>query len=392
MTLIADILDRSSRVARAYAATGGLDVLALVRQRMPEVQTLLGLRDKIGKSDGNTSLVSPDGEVGLMKGEGNARKKKRAEERPPTPAVVVDGVAEDARSVAMAAGGLSEGSAQADDKSVFLRWRLISLLDRYAKVIPEVVIGARFDFLKLLAVSTEDESPSAGREGLGSLHPLVQLATLRLLARPGVVVASLSGYGAGGGSDGRLGWLADRVTGSQPAVGSGKGSGLAKVLLGDEQTAAKTPLGTVLRTALTSTSPSIRAASRALAAGALQTLGIVTATSATRSQRITTDGGGHGGGDVGFGDSATNRGAGEAEAEGEAGVWLDLLDLYPQAVGLLVLLARKACGDAQGFLSTGVRAAEQGMRGCPFLNGCGCNGGIEGGTQQGAGDWEVEFR
>ncbi|CAN0549031.1 unnamed protein product, partial [Ectocarpus sp. 8 AP-2014] len=66
---------------------------------MPDLQTLLGLRDKIGVGAGDASK---------------------------------------------APGG------QHVDRAVVLRWRVLSLLDRYARVIPSSVAAARFDFLKLL--------------------------------------------------------------------------------------------------------------------------------------------------------------------------------------------------------------------------------------------------
>ncbi|CAN0398390.1 unnamed protein product, partial [Ectocarpus fasciculatus] len=73
---------------------------ALLRQRMPDLQTLLGLRDKIGVGVGDAAGKVP--------------------------------------------GGQNVGRA------VVLRWRVLSLLDRYARVIPASVAAARFDFLKLL--------------------------------------------------------------------------------------------------------------------------------------------------------------------------------------------------------------------------------------------------
>ncbi|CAN0576314.1 unnamed protein product, partial [Ectocarpus sp. 12 AP-2014] len=147
MNLMANILDRASLVAAAASAgsspspPGVVEMKRLLRQRMPDLQTLLGLRDKIGVGAGDDSKVP---------------------------------------------GG------QQVDRPVVLRWRVLSLLDRYARVIPSSVAAARFDFFKLLPrpASRPETQPASGgggssssggiggsRNSLADMHPLVRLAT-----------------------------------------------------------------------------------------------------------------------------------------------------------------------------------------------------------------------
>ena len=227
MNLMANILDRSVRVARAAAAAtaaapdgngdshdpaaittaaatttpqlpiGVAGMISQLRQRMPEVQTLLGLRDKLGGGSG-----SGGGGSGSSGG-GGAR------------------------------GGKATG--QVDDKAVVLRWRLLTLLDRYSRAIPGALAAARFDFLKLLppssggggggvtstvatvgAVGAMGAAASAGMvamaaTGLETLHPLLQLATFRLLSREGVVASTqMAGAGGGGAGGHSFGWFAQK--------------------------------------------------------------------------------------------------------------------------------------------------------------------------------------
>ncbi|CAM9692968.1 unnamed protein product [Laminaria digitata] len=113
---------------------GVAGMISQLRQRMPEVQTLLGLRDKLGGGGGGGG------------------------------------------------GGGSGGGG--NDKAIVLRWRLLTLLDRYARAIPGALAAARFDFLKLLpppsggaggatstaaaaAVGAVGDAGGAGREGPG---------------------------------------------------------------------------------------------------------------------------------------------------------------------------------------------------------------------------------
>ncbi|CAN0236215.1 unnamed protein product, partial [Hapterophycus canaliculatus] len=142
MDLMASILDRSARVAARAAASSSSsssslqlspppssppgigEMASLLRQRMPEVQTLLGLRDKIGGGEGG-------------------------------------------------GGGV---------RVVTLKWRLLSLLDRYALVIPASLAAARFDFLKLL--------------------PSALLAPPRLAPTAEGKTSSSSGTGSGDGGGG----------------------------------------------------------------------------------------------------------------------------------------------------------------------------------------------
>lgn len=320
MNLMASILDRSMRVCRAATAVAGAsssappvqaaagDMISALRQRMPEVQTLLGLRDKLGGG-----------------------------------------------------GGKSSPGTQQTDKVIALRWRLLSLLDCYARVIPSAVVASRFDFLKLLASSVGGES------GLSNMHPLVQLATLRLLARDGVVATPTASSGGGGGAR-SSGWLVE-ITG---ASGGGAGSGL-DAARSKQDSADRTPLGAVLKVALEAPSQETRLAARALAVRALQSLGIVT----VPARRWVSGGG--------SGDDLAVMGA---VGEGEAGVWLDFLT--PQAVGALVFLARDAFADARTLMAAGIRAAERAIVDMPFL----VEGYADGdtGNDRREGDWEVEFR
>ena len=353
MNLMASILDRCGRVTRAAAAgsshslsvpsTAVSEMASLLRQRMPEVQTLLGLRDKIGGSSGG--------------GDGSAGSG---------PHDAVDG--------------------KQADRAVVLRWRLLSLLDRYAQVIPAAVAAARFDFLKLLPSPGTGQPPPAAGQGAGpaganvnasssslaDMHPLLQLATLRLLSREGVVTVP-----AGGGqatSSSSSGWLAHKIT---TTGGGGSGGGLAEA-------AESTPLGMVLRVALdASLAAATRSAARALAVRALVSLAVVPA---PRSVVETVLGGGvEDDGEDGALAAAT------AADEGEAGVWLDVLSLNPAAVGELVLLVRHACANAHALVAAGIRAAEKGMKNNQFLRTrAGGRGGRSSSSREG--DWEVEFR
>lgn len=350
MNLMASILDRSIRVARAADASVGVgDMMSLLRHRMPEVQTLLGLRDKLGGSFVSISVTSDT--VKNTQGHGDVESGGRAN-----------------------AG--QQQQQQREDKRISLRWRLLSLLDRYAQVIPGAVSAARFDFLKLLPPPL---SPSAAGIGetqagaevgsLASMHPLVQLATLRLLAREGIVASQSGG--------GRSGWFTVKTgtggtTGHAGSGTSGNGGGTGDFSLEAKQKEAEnTPLGAVLQVSLNSPSPVIRSAARALAIRALQTLGVVTAPVPIPSESRHFSGGG----------------SDKAAAEGEAGVWLDLLRSTPGAVGALVLLAKEACGDAaHSLMAEGIRAAETAMKGKPFLT---SSTSFE---KRLEGDWEVEFR
>lgn len=371
MNLMASILDRCRRVTRAAAAAAGSshslpvpptavgEMASLLRQRMPEVQTLLGLRDKIGGSNGGG-------------GGGN-------------------GVADSALPDAV-------DSKQAD-RAVVLRWRLLSLLDRYARVIPAAVTAARFDFLKLLPSSPgtgagQTPPPSAGQwagganasssssSSLAGMHPLLQLVTLRLLSREGVVAVAAGGSQTSSSSSSSSGWLAHRTT----ASGSGGGGGS-----GPAEAAESTPLGMVLRVALdASLAAATRAAARALAVRALVSLGVVPAPRPSAQAAV----GGRGDGEV-FEDDGEDGVATVAAAtaadEGEAGVWLDVLALNPAAVGVLVLLARHSCANAHVLTAAGIRAAEKGMKENRFLRTrAGGRGGR--GASSREGDWEVEFR
>lgn len=366
MNLMAAILDRALRVARAAtsAASAAGDMVALLRQRMPEAQTLLGLRDKIG-------------------GAGSA-----------------GGEHDD------------DGDGDGDGKAIFLRWRLLSLLDRYARVIPGAIAVARFDFLKLLPCPSVPVGGAGGRGrgggresgiSLATMPPPVQLATLRLLARDGVVgaptPATTSGGGGGGGGGGARypGWLADKAKTSGKASGGGgggdgggsEGTVAARREREEEEASRNTALGAVLRVALDAPSPAARGAARALAVRALQSLGVVAAAAASPPPPLpamlrVTAGVGEGEGGCAEDGAASSRG------EGEAGVWLDLLTR--ETVGALVLLAREAFVDAQGLMAAGIRAAERRMKENPCLLRGGRSGGGDGGGGRLEGDWEVEFR
>lgn len=404
MTLLVDILDRATRVAVATASATGdggasaQDMISLVRQRMPEVQTLLGLRDRLGDSAVSGSVSSTGGSESCTAGDHGASKRKSAKRK--SPSMVLSGGESGAATdgdgaVEASPGGLTQEPT--GNKSVFLRWRLLSLLDRYAQVIPEAVNAARFEFLKLLpsvasnsgggerpssssgSGSNNDASPSTAFQ---SLHPLQLLATLRLLARPGVISATPAGTGVGSGA-GRSGWLAERITASHGGGGGSRGGTSGGVRT------RNTAMELVLRTALDAPSPAIREAARTLAVRALLSLGVVTEAtitavqvpwaSAARERAFPADGCGSPGGRDGGGCG------GENGNEGEAGLWLDLLTLHPDAVGSLVSLVRVAYLDAQGMLATGIRAAEKGMSERPFSGGSSASGA-------GGGDWEVEFR
>lgn len=378
MNLMAAILDRAGRVAATASTAAALDpaatvspantsaaelpsaagirsMMALLRQRLPEVQTLLGLRDKVGSGG-------------------------------------VD-------------GGSSNPESGSTDKVVILRWRLLSLLDCYAQVIPEAIAAARFDFLKLLpscsssspALSGKDES-GAGRSdsNLSDLHPLIQLATLRLLSRDGVATraakSSGAGAGAGGGNSLFSGWLAQRASvGGSIGRGSVRGvdtsaSSVSQLTTASHDLSGKTgdtPLSDVIRVALTAPSSTIRLAARALAVRALQTLGVVNAP--TVSVRMgPRAGAGRRNGTTRAGSLLHEEDGSAADAwtvEGEAGVWLGLLS--PIAIDAFVSLVRRACGDPHALMVAGIRAAEVGMKkeGREMLL-------VEGE----AGNWEVEFR
>lgn len=388
MNLMASVLDRSCRVVRAAtagataaaAAAGSSSslpasssistaVAALLRQRMPEVQTLLGLRDKIGNGD------SGGGGGGGSKGGGV-----------------------DIPAAAVTVGG------KLTERVVALKWRLLSLLDRYARVMPATVAAARFDFLKLLPLPGPQPpqlSPSTagqGRDGSSSsssanMHPLVQLATLRLLSREGVIAAT-GGSGGGQSSSSSSGWLTHRVTGTGGGSGGGSGSGGGAGYSGRSHAATTTtatrkhraaensPLGVVLRMALDSSlSPATRAAARALAVRALVSLGVVPAPPPHLR-----------GGGV---DEDEDEVATAAVAEGEAGVWVDALASTPGAAGALVSLAKIACDKGHGLMAAGIRAAQKGMEENRFLRteivGSGGSNGGDAGTGR-DGDWEVEFR
>lgn len=328
MTLMASILDRAIRVATAGATNSEVaDMSSRLRQRMPEVQTLLGLRDTFGSGSGSSS------------GANGAR----------------------------------------DVKATFLRWRLLSLLDRYAAVIPEAITASRFDFFKLMSPShSGGEGTRLASAAVGMIDPwewrrdnhLVQLAMLRLLAREGVVVipAALGNSGTkvgGGQSGGRAslsGWLAERTHVTAAVAGLSSDSMTEGADEGNEGHAAgtiaaaaeeNTPLGSVLRVAIAlDTRPAIRRAARALAGRALQSMGIVSVRS-------------------GGGESA-RRGREMAAVEDEAEVWLD--SLTPGALGALVCLVKSAFVNAHALMAGGIRAAAE--------------RNIDGGL----GDWEVEFR
>lgn len=408
MTLLADILDRAARVAGASALAGGgaRDLINLVRQRMPEVQTLLGLRDRLGDSAAAGASVagtvdSPGSSTTAAAAVDNrsAKRKKLKGKLSST----LGGGGEGGANAASAGGA---GLGVTENKSVFLRWRLLSLLDRYAQVIPAAVSAARFDFLKLLPAAASIRGGRGGWQGesactnfgtgFQTMHPLVQLAMLRLLARPGVVVSTTL---ASASATGRSGWLAERTAASE-GDGSVDKSGQGE----------NTPLGVVLRMALDAPTPAIREAARMLAVRALQSLGVVTETAARpplpptpppdkqAQMRWSSDVQGLGrSADRSEGSGGGGSGCRKGDFEGEADLWLDLVSLHPRAIGPLVLLARDACRDAQGLLATGIRAGEKGMRQCSFL---GLGNGEGGGGGDGAserierdeGDWEVEFR
>lgn len=351
MTLMASILDRVIRVTAAAAAGAAnsevADMTSRLRQRMPEVQTLLGLRDTFGS--GSSANGARDGNSGHLR----------------------------------------------DVKATFLRWRLLSLLDRYAAAIPEAITASRFDFFKLMSPShsggdgTRLDAAAAAAAGIIDPwewrrdDPLVQLATLRLLAREGVVVtpAALSssgtkiGGGGGGKSGGRAslsGWLAERTRATAAGVGMSGDSMTDGAYDGDGGRAAgaaaaaaeeNTPLGSVLRVAIASDPrPPIRRAARALAVRALQSMGIVTVPR-VRNRNSWFDGGG--------GESA-RREREMAAVMDEAEVWLD--SLTPGALGALVCLIKSAFANAHALMAAGIRAA------------------AEHNIDAGRGDWEVEFR
>lgn len=340
MNLMASILDRCRRVTHAGAGAGSshslpvpstavTEMASLLRQRMPEVQTLLGLRDKIGGSSG-----------GGGGGDGDA-----------------------------APGRLDAENSKETDRAVVLRWRLLSLLDRYAQVIPTAVAAARFDFLKLLPSPGTGQGTGGASSSLANMHPLLQLATLRLLSREGVVAVAVAG---GQASSSLSGWLAYKTTASD-------GSGPAEA-------AESTPLGVVLRVALdASLAPATRAAARALAVRALVSLAIVPAPRPAAEAAV-------GGREVGsLEDDGEDETAAKTADEGEAGVWLDVLALNPAATGALVLLARYACANAHVLMAAGIRAAEKGIKENRFLRTrAGGHGGR--GAPSREGDWEVEFR
>lgn len=391
MNLMASILDRSRRVTRgaaaaaaaagsssSFPASSGIstEMASLLRQRMPEVHTLLGLRDKIG--DGGS-------------GSGSGGDKKGDPDRP---------------AAAIAAGG------KQTDRAVVLRWRLLSLLDRYAVAMPSTVAAARFDFLKLLpppGLPPPQPSPSTvGQGGGGSssssssssadMHPLLLLATLRLLSREGVVAVT----GATGGQhSSSSGWLMHRVTVNVTGTGSSGGSGSGNSGIVDAATtttaatkhgaAENTPLGMVLRMALDkSLSPATRAAARALAVRALMSLGVVSAPPPHLTQ-VGADCEEVVGVEEGKDEVET---AAAGVVEGETGVWLDVLGVNPEATGVLVMLATNACDNGNGLMAAGIRAAQKGMKENRFLRkGVGGGGGSSGGTGTGRDeDWEVEFR
>lgn len=331
MDLMASILDRARRVATAAAAavsspqpspTVAGELTSLLRQRMPEVQTLLSLRDKIGGG-----------------------------------------------------GGGSDGGVRV----VALKWRLLSLLDRYARVLPAAVAATRFDFLKLLPSALAPPAPAEASSSSGGavadVHPLVQLVTLQLLSREGVVVGGVQQ------SSGSSGWLSHKA-----AAGTGDAAGATQI---EKEAAEKTPLGMVLRVVLDpTTSPATRAAARALAARALVSLGVVpppqsAAAAAGRERGGFADS--KGGGEV---DGAP----GEVVVDGEAGVWLDVLALNPGAVGVLVVLVRRACEDAHALMAAGIRAAEKGMKENRFLRSAAGGSGGDADDPYDEGEWEVEFR
>lgn len=334
MTLMASILDRAIRVAAAGAANSEIaEMTSRLRHRMPEVQTLLGLRDTFGS--GSSSSVNG----------------------------ASDDISGHLRHV----------------KTTFLRWRLLSLLDRYAAAIPEAITASRFDFFKLISPSHSGGGGTrlaAAAEGMIDPwewrrdDPLVQLAMLRLLAREGVAVipAALgnSGTKVGGGQSGSRaslsGWLAERPHVTAGVVGLSSDSMTDGVDEGNERHAAgaeaaaveeNTPLGSVLRVAIASdTRTAIRRAARALAGRALQSMGIVSVRS-------------------GGGESA-RRGREMAAVEDEADVWLDSLTLG--VLGELVCLVKSAFVNAHALMAAGIRAA------------------AEHNIDAGLGDWEVEFR
>ncbi|CAM9407857.1 unnamed protein product, partial [Choristocarpus tenellus] len=166
MTLIADILDRGARVAHLITLQKrGKNVVASVlvplRQRLPEVQTLLGLRDKLGggKGGGDNSGADPRAMKGQEEGAGGDGEEGK--------------------------GGEGEEEEEGPSQGTFLRWRLLSLLSRYADCIPGAIAASGFDFLKLLP------NPGGGGDsgnqggGMQALPPLLQLETMRLLSKPG---------------------------------------------------------------------------------------------------------------------------------------------------------------------------------------------------------------
>eukprot|EP00904_Undaria_pinnatifida_P005575 jgi/Undpi1/2147/HiC_scaffold_12.g05533.m1 len=387
MNLMASILDRSARVTRAAVAataatanrkrngdshdvmataTDGADIttaalplpigvagmVSQLRQRMPEVQTLLGLRDKLG--DGSSRASGGDG-----------------------------------------GGG--------DDKAAVLRWRLLTVLDRYARAIPGALAASRFDFLKLLpplsgggATSTVGGagagaaaggagaavSATVSATGLETLHPLVQLATFRLLSREGVLASTQMTGGGAGASGYSSGWLAQKTGGGNVSGGGGGGGGRSGLTTAAMSAAAEnTPLGAVLRMSLSAPSRATKAAARALAARALLSLGVVAGPPPRRG------GVGSSGGGSGDGDEEEEE---EGVVDGEAEVWLGLLT--PGAVGTLVVLAREACDNAHALMAAGIRAAEKGMRGEPLVGVAGGGGKKGCGGQGNVGDWDVEFR
>lgn len=351
MDLMASILDRFRRVIAAQGSPAtppgpGSELTSLLRQRMPEVQTLLGLRDKIGGS-----------------------------------------------------GSRGNGGGSGDVRVVALKWRLLSLLDRYAVVLPAAVSAARFDFLKLLPSAlllasprtpkeTETDEANGGAAATAEVHPLVQLVTLQLLSREGVVgVTSSGGIGIHQQSHASSGWLSHKPT-TTTTTGASADSSTAT----ENDAADKTPLGMVLRVALdATTSPATRDAARALAGRALVSLGVVPPPPAPMAGRKREDPDNGGKEDEGEEDGVV--------VEGEAGVWLDALALNPGAVGALVMLARESCDHAHALMAAGIRAAERGMQENGLLRSAAAAGGGnddgDDGEDDGSfleGDWEVEFR
>lgn len=300
-------------------------MLGLLRQRVPEVQTLLSLRDRFSFPEhGRSKHEGADEGTSLVVG-GDARR---------------------------AAGG-GDGC----DKSIFMRWRLLSLLDRYALVIPGALAAAHFDFLKFIPNPPSERGTRPTQGGVGALSLLVQLATWRLLARDGV--ATGSPRGSAPSTTLRSGWLTHRAGGVKHTA--------APVSETARMSAAEnTPLGAILLSALEAPVPAVRQAARRLAVCVLQTLGIVSA--GTPRQR-----------------PVSSECSVEVSDEGEAGMWLDLLQTA--TVPSLVALACKAHDAMHMVMLAGIRKAENGMSKFSFLrDGRGAEGG------KGELDWDLEFR